>query len=991
MSGSAGGNRIPREAVEATVKDYTEKVLSKYPKYKSVRATGSYNAGSKKDFGDIDLVVHIEGEDKKMLKQDLSKFFASLPDSVIVPFKSEKYKGKKSLSSGELVTVLYPIVGMPGEFVQIDNMISTSEEESEFKNAFLDYPAEIQGLLLGLSKVICLEEDPNKIFSRLGITNVPKLEQNQEYEFNLSSQGLTLRIVTLSPEFKELERTDVWKNSNWNTIKKLFENYKIDGSFEDLLKDLSSNLTNQRSKNRVKGIFKSMVSIKSGEVNTPKGDNKQQALNTVDKMLEGFDFLTRDLIGSIVEEIAEKETIALYPGKFKPPHIGHFEVAKKLLSEADKVRIIISAKETDGITAEQSKNIWELYNKLLDNKLEIVISDISPIKYILDTIEHNQNKNFIAVYGKGEEDRYKRISKDPRYMNAKVFDGGTISVGDEDVHASNIRNLLKDRKNIDMYIPDGVSPIEYMEKLNMNIHESINEASIKKLRVFDFDDTLAHIDAKIYITHEDGSKESLTPAEYAVYEPKKGDTFNFKEFSSIIKKASPIKTNTDLLIKSMDTPNVKTTILTARALAYPVIKYIHDEYGVRPYVVGLGTSDPEKKREWVEQQIQKGYNDIKFMDDSAKNVAAVEKLKEKYPNVKLEVKLINENIIKEEGCPIEEPSIPCHCKPYFDSLNQFLASKINIEPLPSLNIISNDLENAENILGKTAHYDPNNCSITLYILNRHPKDILRSYAHEMIHRMQDNEGRLQGINTTNINEDARLKKLEGEAYLKGNLLFREWETLEKAKTPLTEGKYDRPTGLIVDKIWEYIKKSKENKKGTSAYKTKIDINGVYVELTTIIKRNKNLDFQLAVDANQSSNEIQVLIMLNPDYEPEQYNKLNAKLQDTVRHELEHTLQDPTSINYKSGKPKMTSLDYRGKIQQDPALVHRYFTLKDEIPAMVNGMYRQAKTEKQPLDVIFKEYLEYFIKSEDITQAQADKIIGVWIEYAKENLPKAQYV
>ena len=111
-----------------------------------------------------------------------------------------------------------------------------------------------------------------------------------------------------------------------------------------------------------------------------------------------------------------------------------------------------------------------------------------------------------------------------------------------------------------------------------------------------------------------------------------------------------------------------------------------------------------------------------------------------------------------------------------DSLVKYMADQgMNIQPLPALKIINNDVENANNILGKTAHYDPNNCSITLYTLNRHPKDILRSFSHEMIHRIQDNEGRLNNINTTNTNEDGDLPELEKEAYLKGNMTFRNWE------------------------------------------------------------------------------------------------------------------------------------------------------------------------------------------------------------------------
>jgi hypothetical protein len=100
---------------------------------------------------------------------------------------------------------------------------------------------------------------------------------------------------------------------------------------------------------------------------------------------------------------------------------------------------------------------------------------------------------------------------------------------------------------------------------------------------------------------------------------------------------------------------------------------------------------------------------------------------------------------------------------------------LNIEPLPNINFIEDDKENANNMLGRTAHYDPNEQCVTLYTYGRHPKDILRSYAHEMIHHKQNLEDRLQNYNGQDINEDDHLKQLEIEAYRDGNIYFRSWE------------------------------------------------------------------------------------------------------------------------------------------------------------------------------------------------------------------------
>lgn len=158
----------------------------------------------------------------------------------------------------------------------------------------------------------------------------------------------------------------------------------------------------------------------------------------------------------------------------------------------------------------------------------------------------------------------------------------------------------------------------------------------RKLRIFDFDDTLAKVKAHIYVKNA-GQTTTLTPAEFAVYTPKSGDVFNFSEFNSIIKSASPITSNLELLRKAASDPNTKTTILTARMLGYPVKRYLKKTYNLDVYVVAVGDSNPQKKADYIEKEIKKGYSDIVFIDDSIKNVKAVETLKHKYPEVSLQV------------------------------------------------------------------------------------------------------------------------------------------------------------------------------------------------------------------------------------------------------------------------------------------------------------------------------------------------------------------
>ena len=106
--------------------------------------------------------------------------------------------------------------------------------------------------------------------------------------------------------------------------------------------------------------------------------------------------------------------------------------------------------------------------------------------------------------------------------------------------------------------------------------------------------------------------------------------------------------------------------------------------------------------------------------------------------------------------------------------NHMIDKGMNIEPLPTMEFIDGDSENAKDFFGKTAYYDPNRQHIVIYTEGRHPKDIVRSYAHEMIHHIQNLEDRLGDVSGTDTTSDEHLTKLEKEANLRGTMTFRNW-------------------------------------------------------------------------------------------------------------------------------------------------------------------------------------------------------------------------
>lgn len=202
-SGSIGGNRILRTDVKPTVEKYEKEVLQKFPGYKKYEITGSYNAGTKKDHGDIDLCIWIDSkEDIKNVKKEFKKHVEDLPDELTPKFRSGKNQGKKAQLYGSIVTCQIPIVGKEDEFVQIDNIIVLTPEELNFQKSFLNLNAQLQTFDTAIVRV-APDDKKEKAFKHYGIDDLPRLDTNQEFEFVLSSAGLSLRKVTLTDERKQ--------------------------------------------------------------------------------------------------------------------------------------------------------------------------------------------------------------------------------------------------------------------------------------------------------------------------------------------------------------------------------------------------------------------------------------------------------------------------------------------------------------------------------------------------------------------------------------------------------------------------------------------------------------------------------------------------------------------------------------------------------------------------------------------------------------------
>jgi len=138
-----------------------------------------------------------------------------------------------------------------------------------------------------------------------------------------------------------------------------------------------------------------------------------------------------------------------------------------------------------------------------------------------------------------------------------------------------------------------------------------------------------------------------------------------------------------------------------------------------------------------------------------------------------------------------------HMGPYLKSFLPYAQKRMGFNRPPTI-FFDSDPQNAENVLGKTAYYNPETEEIVVFVDKRHPKDILRSLSHELVHHSQNCRGELNpeiaGETTPGYAQtNTHMRDMESEAYKYGNgLYFRDWE--DSLKNGLEETNYKHITG-----------------------------------------------------------------------------------------------------------------------------------------------------------------------------------------------------
>ena len=391
--------------------------------------------------------------------------------------------------------------------------------------------------------------------------------------------------------------------------------------------------------------------------------------------------------------------IALYPGAFKPPHRGHFEVVKSLLngthggqvytkdnykdvgisslsgesSKAEKITKVVvfpGGGERNGITKAEAVTIWKIYSKYLPG-IEIADGQKNPMFAAKDYAKESPNDSFYAITGIRSEDDLVDLRRITTYKNTTNVTGLVIPAAEgNNVRASDLRKaaLSGNLDELTDFFPKELKREELLLILKMLKDNIISEIMNQKMEnlfeeMFSSEDTITEAPSKLTNNFD---------------RQKLGYLYEY----------------------------------TKRLMPF----YSNIEFNQTHFTVSVKDSNMEEQK----------------------------------------------------------TNIPVYTTHIASILEYMIDEGMKITPLPEIKTVK-DEANAANFFGRTAYYDPNGKEIVLYTEGRHPKDIVRSFVHEMIHHMQNLEGRLGNIHTSDTNEDDNLLELEKEAYLKGNITFRNWE------------------------------------------------------------------------------------------------------------------------------------------------------------------------------------------------------------------------
>lgn len=222
---------------------------------------------------------------------------------------------------------------------------------------------------------------------------------------------------------------------------------------------------------------------------------------------------------------------------------------------------------------------------------------------------------------------------------------------------------------------------------------------------------------------------------------------------------------------------------------------------------------------------------------------------------------------------------------------------------------------------------------------------------------------------------------------------------------LFEGSYDKLTGDISSAVMRKIKETNNGEEYFDGVKViygpKDDVpdfielieNEEYLEIDHFIDQISGIDVRVVIsiirdetpeydgefildgETDDQNSIIYLYLYLTPGVEPKVYSEIAIDLRNLIRHEIEHLTQ--RGWGEKTGKRMRRNEAVRRRITENPDLYYRYYKLKDEIPANLQGLYSEAKTRKMPFKEVVNMYLDKKVQQGIIPPIEKMRIYRLW--------------
>jgi hypothetical protein len=626
--------------------------------------------------------------------------------------------------------------------------------------------------------------------------------------------------------------------------------------------------------------------------------------------------------------------IALYPGAYKPPHRGHFNVVKSLLDNSyngsiydkdnyketgtellkgrstnkpkvDKVLVFVGAGERNGITKEESMSIWNIYAKYLGN-VEVLDGGSNPMFAAKDYAQANPELEFVSVTGiRGDKD-FVDLRRVTTFKNAPNVNGLALAAEPgSGIRATDFRNTILSG-NLDKvldFFPEVLPKEEILSILTDLKDKIVSEVLANSIEGF--------IDN--YFIKEDTVNEigdlSQEPYKWSAFAKPKdsSDPYTYYDF------------NTD------------------NGTKYQVI-FNREEFG--------------KTVNYDMSFVAKGKDGKGFSADALTG-----------DNEPLKVMSTIVDITREQIKKAGDVEF------------------ITFEP-------TKGKEGEEGAKGNTRSK-----LYKIIIKKNFPKAIVSGTDTVVVdmtaYLNKDLEEEVVGdkIECDNCDWSWNIKDGGDDLYI----CHKCGHDNEPHSTPINEGKYDKITNVLSKVAFTLFKRlhDKGEKKGKFNLRVgnpehdEVDIPSKQFEFDlqgyfTLTDDTYSVDGGANAGYDNEGDEIQPLMNLNFSIPKEiDWQEVSMDIKDVVRHELEHLTQD--GENLKPGKFIEDDEIIRGLIDMKIMDKDEYYKLPKEVDAMIQGMYFKAKKSKTP----FKDVVEDYFNKAGVKLENRKKIRILW----NKRLPK----